>query len=331
MAYSVLIDPALKNNSGEPSDNLGDLIISEDIRRILADLFPKENFIPVSPHLPFASKEKQIINSANFVFVGGSNILTSDIRHFPRLSPEKIKGFYLFPGFKNLVLIGTGWNRYDTKPDWATRIFYRKILHRKLLHSLRDQYSANHLQSARIANLLFTGCPTTWNLDPYFRNSFEAKHPILCTLTDYNRNVDQDNQLLYNVVEYSNSITYFYPQGSEDISYLQSLTFYQNNKSKFKSLPRCYNHFKDIISDGRLNYIGTRLHAGIKCLQHKIPSLIIGIDNRAWEMGQDLSLPVVARNETSIIGHWVEKKRATSTIKLPYENIKKWKDQFQSL
>jgi hypothetical protein len=323
----VLIDPALKTNDGLVSDNLGDCIISESIQKELTEIFPSEEVVRVSPHVPFLSKEKKIINNSNFAFVGGTNILTSNVRHFPRLSPNKIKGFYLSPGIKNLILVGAGWNQYDLKPDWATKIFYKKILHRKIKHSLRETYSVEKLSSIQMQNILFTGCPTTWHLDTEFNNQFHQKHPVLCTLTDYSKDVKSDSKLLRKVFDITSQPVYFFPQGSEDISYLRSLAIYQSNVSKFKILTHDYKEFKNFVSSVLVNYIGTRLHAGIKCLNSKSPALIIGIDNRAIEMGKDLNLAVIKRSELDLITSWASEKKEQK-IKLPLQNIAEWKNQF---
>ena len=44
-------------------------------------------------------------------------------------------------------------------------------------------------------------------------------------------------------------------------------------------------------------YLGTRLHCGILCLEYKIPSLIVSVDNRAFEMSKSLRLPLITREE----------------------------------
>jgi hypothetical protein len=325
----ILIDPALKTNEGLVSDNLGDCVISESTKKILAEIFPTKELVLISPHVPFSSKEKKLINDSVFTFVGGTNILTSDIRHFPRLSPKKTKGFYLYPGIKNLILIGAGWSQYDSKPDWATVVYYKHIFHKRIKHSLRDTYTLKKLNDARIKNCLFTSCPTTWELDIKLENQFNENYPVLCTLTDYNKDTNADTELLKKISTVTSLPIYFFPQGSEDISYLKSLQFYKDNTSKFKLLPRDYNEFKSFIESMDVNYIGTRLHAGIKCLSRKIPSLIIGIDNRALEMRKDLNLPVIKRSELRYIDVWLEGNHET-IIKLPQQNIADWKKQFSN-
>ena len=49
----------------------------------------------------------------------------------------------------------------------------------------------------------------------------------------------------------------------------------------------------------RLLYFGTRLHCGILCMEYKIPSLIIKVDNRAEEMSKALNLPMINRDTIS--------------------------------
>ena len=44
-----------------------------------------------------------------------------------------------------------------------------------------------------------------------------------------------------------------------------------------------------------IDYVGTRLHAGIRALQHKKRTIIIGIDNRAIEKAKDFNLTVIDR------------------------------------
>src|SRR5258705_10807416 len=117
--YIALLDPSLQNNNGEPSDNLGDLIIHDSIKQLLEELFPGKEIIRISTNVFLTKKEKMIINNSLYTFVGGTNILTSDIRHFPRLSPVKRKGFYLFPGFSKVILCGVGWAAYQQQMDWA--------------------------------------------------------------------------------------------------------------------------------------------------------------------------------------------------------------------
>ena len=50
-------------------------------------------------------------------------------------------------------------------------------------------------------------------------------------------------------------------------------------------------------SKEELDYIGTRLHAGIRALQFKRKSIIVGIDNRSNEISKDINLPIIIRKD----------------------------------
>lgn len=93
--YIVLLDPSVKPAHKNATFNIGDTIIFDAVYKILNTIFPQLAIERISTHTAFGAKEKKIINNAQFTFVGGTNILTSDIRHFSRLTPEK-KNFSTF-------------------------------------------------------------------------------------------------------------------------------------------------------------------------------------------------------------------------------------------
>lgn len=327
--YITLLDPALQDNYGTISDNLGDVIIYDCIKEVLSSLFPCMEIKRISTHQYFSKIEKEIINNAQYTFIGGSSILTSDIRHFPRLSPVKRKGFYLLPGFKNVILWGVGWASYQQKMDWATRLYYKNILRKDILHSVRDTYSLTQLNNAGFSNILHTSCPTTWNLDTSFSNKFNpAYKKVLLMLTNYDSDKIADNRLIETILETDANEIYFFPQSSLDTVYLQSLPAFQQNSSKFNLLNHNLSEYYSLISSTKLNYIGNRLHGGIKCLSYNHPSMIISMDNRASEMGKSSNLNVVGRNDFSLLQKWISNENVPAPITLPVDNIQEWKNQF---
>ena len=76
-----------------------------------------------------------------------------------------------------------------------------------------------------------------------------------------------------------------------------------------------------------IEYIGTRLHAGIRALSFKRKSLIVGIDNRSKEISKDINLPMIDRTEIRNLNEIIPKNLETN-IKLNYLGIEKWKNQF---
>jgi hypothetical protein len=329
--YIVLLDPSIRDNEHRPSDNLGDIIIYDSVRSVLDELFPGEEVIRISTHQYLTKKEKQLINSARLSFVGGTNLLSSDIRHFPRLSPEKRKGFYFFPGFKNVILLGVGWSAYQQPMDWASKIYYKNILRKGIQHSVRDIYSMEQMNRSGFRNMLHTSCPSTWQIDTKFVNEFNPNYKkVLLMLTNYAANEEADNKLIELILNTGDPEIYFFPQSSGDTDYLKILAAYKKNSSRFTILGHDLADFYRLLSSVNLNYIGNRLHGGIKCLSQGHPSMIIGIDNRAIEMGKSINLNVVDRNDTENLRRWLQNDGPTAAIKLPIEEIKSWKKQFMN-
>ncbi|MBI5371161.1 MAG: polysaccharide pyruvyl transferase family protein [Sphingobacteriales bacterium] len=330
--YIVLLDPSIRDNNGAPAFNLGDMIIYDAVMKILSEIFQKHEILRISSHEWFAKKQKKILNGSLLNIMGGTNVLTSDIRNFPRMTPEKKKGFYLFPGFNNLVLLGTGWEKYQSKPDWATIIYYYRILNKKYFHSVRDEYSLNQLKKAYVPNVLNTSCPTTWELDRDFINVFQPNYnSIFFTLTNYYPNHTIDNNLLKYIFDSGQSNLIFFPQTAVDLDYLSSLENYRNNKSKIKILKTEYSEFLHFVHSEKFNYIGSRLHAGIRCLQLGNPTLIFAVDNRALEIRKDTGLNILARTDFTLLQKWIKGEYRPERIQLPEDNISIWKKQFQDI
>src|SRR5690349_8592706 len=102
--HIVLLDPALQDNNGNSSDNLGDLIISDAVVSQLNEMFPGKELVRISSHDFLTAAHRKLINSALFSFVGGSNLLYADMLTYRQLGLRRGKLLWLFPGFKNLIL-----------------------------------------------------------------------------------------------------------------------------------------------------------------------------------------------------------------------------------
>jgi hypothetical protein len=70
------------------------------------------------------------------------------------------------------------------------------------------------------------------------------------------------------------------------------------------------------------DYIGTRLHAGIRALQVGARSTIVVIDNRAAEIGRETGIPTVSRSlldsDEALFG------TRTVEVTMPHEEIDLW-------
>ncbi|HJR34009.1 MAG TPA: hypothetical protein VJ817_03625, partial [Gemmatimonadales bacterium] len=78
-----------------------------------------------------------------------------------------------------------------------------------------------------------------------------------------------------------------------------------------------------------LDYVGNRLHAGIRSLQKGRRAIILEIDNRATEMGRDVGLPTVERTNFERLEQMIVEPLAIR-VRPPLGEIARWKSQFGS-
>jgi len=325
----TLLDPALQDQRGTLSNNLGDVIIYESVSQILKELFPNDEIVRISTHSNIEDWQRKVIKESKYTFIGGSNLLSSDLKTYNQWKLSDSKWYYYFPNLSNLILLAVGWWQYQHKPTFTTRYFYNSVLSHKRFHSVRDGYTLDKMKNMGITNTLNTSCITTWDLQGLSVNRKNLNNKdCIFTLTDYNQNPDLDNRLINLLIESYSDYLYYFPQGSFDEQYIQSLESFKKNASRIKIINRTNAAFYDLL-DSNIDYIGTRLHGGVKCLQNAMNSLIIAVDNRAIEIGKDINLPVVKRDDFESIKSWIEGKEIFSPISLPIKQIKIWKDQFR--
>ena len=317
MKRICLFDPALEDNRGTISSNLGDLIIQEAVLNELRELFHLDDIFSISTHHKLGLKESVRALFSDFSFIGGSNLLSSrmDEYHQWRISLLDI------PKLRNVILMGVGWWQYQEKPNMYTAFLLRQVLSNNYVHSVRDQYTLEMLKRIGIHNVYNTGCPTMWRFSNYLPVPCKKAENVLTTLTDYNKDQEFDLCLLKNLQLHYNKV-YFWPQGRCDKEYVQSLGFPVHMLEH--NLESYYSFLKSGID---FDYVGTRLHGGIYCLANGKRSLIIAIDNRAREISSDSNIPVVERGNIDAILGWILHPTPTQII-LPRRKIDQWKAQF---
>ena len=302
------------------SYNIGNQIIMDAVRLELKDLFPSSFFInlPVDDIKTNARKYNAL---SSISFVGGTNILNSDIRRY-RQWDLCLHNIYRL---SNIVLMGCGWFQYENKPVTAyTRWAFKRIFSPRYLHSVRDNYTKQKLASIGIESIN-TGCPTLWRLTPEVLNriSVQKGNEVVIALTDYNRKEERDRQLLELCFNKYDKV-YLFPQGTGDLDYVRTLGYID----RLTILNPDLNAFNGLLETGKVDYIGTRLHAGIRALQKSARSFIIGIDNRALEMSRDFKLPVVPEKELSALEGLIDKDYKLE-LSIPLSEINRWKEQFK--
>jgi hypothetical protein len=87
---------------------------------------------------------------------------------------------------------------------------------------------------------------------------------------------------------------YFWPQQPRDLGYLDTLP---GGRDGITLLGPSLQAYDELLARRAVDVVGTRLHGGIRGLAHGRRVLVVAIDNRAAEIGQETGLPVIARGE----------------------------------
>lgn len=305
------------------SSNLGDEIISEAVETELRKLFPNSHFTKGFTQEPFGDLIRQLHSISYHTFVGGTNLLSSEMNNYSQWKIKNAKNKYL-PG---VILFGVGWWQYQNKPNKYTATLLKKALSDKFFHSVRDSYTEQKLKSIGIQNVINTACPTMWELDELHCQQIPVgiSSSVIFTITDYNQNPVNDRAMIDTLIHNYRKV-FFWPQGKGDLDYL---TRVMPKLDELIILPPSLGAYRKLLADCtiKLDYVGTRLHAGIFALKHKRRSLIIAIDNRAEEIGRDYNIPLVTREAMESLESKITVP-AVIDIQLPHDNIKLWKEQF---
>ena len=303
------------------SDNLGDGIIMDAVTRNLREMFPSDIFVQAPTHIAMNNDERNNIKDANIGFVGGTNLLCANWLLKAQWKVG-IRDLFYVP---NTVLMGVGWKFYQRPTEFITAFFLKKLLSKNYIHSVRDAYTEARLKTIGMKNVLNTACPTMWGLTPEHCASIPTQRAphVLTTVTAYRHDPELDKKWL-EVLLASYDKIYLWSQMQGDAEYVQAMNF----GKKIEILEPTLAAYDNALATLDVDFLGTRLHGGIRALQHKRRTLIIEVDNRAVEIARDTGLPTVKRDDVAGIKSWIE---STTSIKLtlPWDNIKAWKAQFQ--
>ena len=173
-----------------------------------------------------------------------------------------------------------------------------------------------------------TGCPSMWGLtkDHCLRIPNQKSKDVIFTLTDYRRQPIDDLNMI-RLLEKRYRKLYFWAQGSNDLKYLSDLMG-SNYLTQIKLIGPSLISYDYILNNiESIDYVGTRLHAGIRAIQMGKRAIIIGVDNRAIEKRKDFNLHVIDRGDIKILDQSICNKFDTQ-LYIPLDRISKWKSQF---
>lgn len=302
--------------------NLGNQIIMEAINNEIDYLF-NDYFYYRLPYQQVGSTLRHCIEESDYVFFGGTNSLSSFMNKFKQWDINLLKTRYV----KNVIMVGIGWWQYQDFPNLYTRAILSRALSHDYIHSARDSYTADRLSKLGF-KVLNTGCPTTWCLNDSCISSINRKakaSSVVVTLTDYNPDRTLDKILLKICFNLYESV-YFWPQGAGDLNYIQTFNEYYPRMHILKSSLRAYD---EIFDRTDIEYVGTRLHSGIRALQNKSRAHIVAIDNRATEIAKDINLPVIKRREIEKLSAAIVSPYHLS-LHIHWDEIDQWRSQFKS-
>lgn len=308
--------------------NVGDEIINDSIHMNWPELF-RDNYICKYPaHTPPYSWWQQLLvphkfknlSSVDYKFLCGTNALYTNM-----IRPLPVWNVYIWnAGFcKNTILLGVGAGINSKYINLYTKILYNKVLSHDLIHSTRDEYTKDMLIKLGF-KAVNTGCPTLWGLTPEHCSKIpntKSKN-VVFTLTGKQADVEND-RLMIKILQEEYETLYFWPQTISDLDYLKSLGDYKY----ILVAPNLPSY--DKLLDSELDYVGSRLHGGIRALQHKKRSVIISIDYRADNMAKSYSLPVIKReNIATELRSYINGINPTAITGLNWSAIDEWKQQF---
>lgn len=274
----------------------------------------------VSTHLP-VSRYLKHFEGAGHRFVLGSNLLKG--RMGPR-SRQWDVGLATASLIGPVVLLGVGWWQYSDPIRPLSRLVYGKVLSREYRHSVRDGLTESRLKALGFSNVLNTACPSMWDLTPEHCVKIPAERAdvVVTTITDYNRHAHRDRHMLQ-VLKRNYREVHVWLQGLGDERYLNELLVGGPN---LRVVGPALADFDRLLED-EVDYVGTRLHAGIRALQKGRRSLIVSVDNRAEELHRDFGLPILSLGS---MDSWESQIRTNfeTCLRLPEENIRLWRGQY---
>ncbi len=311
-------------NTSIATENTGDHIIMEAAQQELAIILKNYQTIHFPTHEKISRVSRKLQKKVEFNVACGTNLLHAHMLLIKQWNIGIKEACFMKP----VILLGVGWrSQAKRNTDFYTRWLLKKVLSGSHLHSVRDSFTEQRLQQIGINNVVNTGCPTIWSLTEQHCKEIprEKGENVVVTLTDYSQNHELD-RLLMNLVLTHYKNVFFWCQGTNDYQYLLDLGF----DKKVEVIPPSLAGYNSLLADSgiSLDFVGTRLHGGIRALQHKRRTIIIGVDHRANMKGKDFNLPVIHRYET------VEKLEKSicdemdTAISLPTQKIQEWKSQF---
>lgn len=313
----------------EGTQNLGDYIIMDSIMKEMNFLFEGNFLTHFSTHTPIArfyhnfrrNMQSRACNAADKKFICGANTFKQSLL---RICPDWNINYFNCKYYKNSIAIGVGMDMNAKKMDLYTKKIYKNILSHEYIHSVRDERTKRTLEKLGF-KAINTGCPTLWSLTSDFCKEIPRKKAdnVIFTLTFYDKDPINDQKLI-DILKNNYKKIYFWVQGSEDYEYFKSF----KNIEDIKIISPNLESYKKTLQQDNIEYVGTRLHAGIFAMKNKRRAIILNIDNRAKDMSETYNLNTIDRERIELLEKKINSEFETK-VNINTKIINQWKEQFK--
>lgn len=303
--------------------NVGDEIIMDSVRREAALMFPEFVQRSVPTHERLGARSRELLKESQVRLAGGTNLVGPPMAYHRlwKIGPAELLRS------PNATLMGCGWRRYQARTLPYSRLLLNHALSSVGLHAVRDSFTAKKLNQAGIENTIVTGCPTTWQLTPEHIAKIppEKGEAAIIVLNGKKDPIGFGVALLTLATKLYDRV-YFWPQMVPDMRYEEKLP-----EGIVRVNPTLEAYDRVLREEDKLDYLGSRLHAGIRALQHSRRTFIFELDNRATEMGKSLSLPTVPTQvDERVLTDLIETPQELR-VRIPADKIAEWKEATQDV
>jgi polysaccharide pyruvyl transferase WcaK-like protein len=306
-------------DTGLASDNLGDEIIMEAAESVIFDLFPNAYYYRIASHELMSYRARTFVERSDLCFIGGTNLLASRMGKRSQWPVRWRDARWM----DRAICLGVGWNDYSRGADLQSRLLLRALLAKDVVHSVRDSYTERRASEAGIV-CVNTACPTMWSLTPAHCTALPRRKAaeVVFTLTAWRADPAADRTFVEMLKRHYRRV-HFFCQMREDWDYLQGFGI-----GDLRTIRPTTRGYSDFLARADVDYVGTRLHGGVRALQMGKRSLILGVDNRSIEIQRDTDLPVLPRHDIPAVESWIEGEQRIA-LRLPWAEIDSWKSQFR--
>jgi hypothetical protein len=194
-------------------------------------------------------------------------------------------------GYDNArVLMGVGWGPQAGRWSSPASRMVRRDLSVHYLHAVRDGFTRTRLAEIGVQNVVATGCPTSWGIDPTGCRATPGTRALVTLRHD----LDDEHLAasLVSLVDEHYDEVCFLPLHPRDRRFLGQLP------RRWEVLPTQLAALDALLAEtaDRLDYVGTCAHTGLRALEHGARALVIDGDPEVPSLLGPIGLPSYDRS-----------------------------------